>query len=271
MIKFDQREFLSPRKVGEGMSGHSKWSTIKRSKGVVDARRGQVFTKLSRDIAVAVRQGGASDPSANYRLRLAIDKARSQNMPLDTIDRAVTRAAGGGDTAEKLEEIVYEGYGPGGTAIILQALTPNRNRTASEVRSVFTKTGGNLGEAGCVAWNFEPKGVITLQVDPAKAEEVGLLAIDAAAEDVSIEEGYMDVYTRPEDLEAVRKRLEAEGLEITAAEFSMHPKSTNSLGVKEAEQTLRLLDTLEELMDVQKVYSNADFPDEVLEKYRGEG
>ena len=147
------------------MSGHSKWSTIKRAKGTADARKGQLFTKLSRDIAIAVRQGGGPDPEANYHLRLAVDKAKGSNMPTDTIDRAIARAAGGGDSQEQLEEIVYEGYGPGGTAIILQALTPNRNRTASEVRAAFTKTGGSLGEAGCVAWNFESKGVITLDVD----------------------------------------------------------------------------------------------------------
>ena len=253
------------------MSGHSKWSTIKRQKGVADARRGQLFTKLSRDIAIAVREVGSPDPELNYRLRLAIDKARSNNMPMDTIDRAISRAAGGGDAQEQLEEVVYEGYGPGGTAIMLQALTPNRNRTASEVRSTFAKAGASLGEAGCVAWNFESKGVITLDVDESRAEDIALLAIDASAEDVRIETGFMEIYTEPEALEAVRKELERHEINPSSAEISMMPKSTVSLGVKEAEQTLRLLDSLEELMDVQKVHSNADFPDEVLEKYRSEG
>ena len=252
------------------MSGHSKWSTIKRQKGVADARRGQVFTKLSRDIAIAVRQGGGPDPDLNYHLRLAIDKARSNNMPMDTIERSITRAAGGGDSQEQLEEIMYEGYGPGGTAIILQALTPNRNRTASEVRSTFTRAGANLGEAGCVAWNFESKGVITLDVDESRAEDIALLAIDASAEDVNVEDGYLEIYTQPEALEAVRKELERHEINTSSAEISMMPKSTVSLGVKDAEQTLRLLDSLEEILDVQKVYSNADFPDEVLEKYRRE-
>ena len=253
------------------MSGHSKWSTIKRAKGMADARRGQLFTKLSRDIAVAVRGGGGGDPEMNYRLRLAIDKAKGSNMPMDTIDRAVQRAVGGGDASEQLEEITYEGYGPGGAAIMLQALTPNRNRTAAEVRSTFTRANSSLGEAGCVAWNFEHKGVITLEIDEAQAEDIALLAIDAAADDVKVDGGYVEIYTQPEALEAVRKELEAQRIEASSAELSMVPKSTVSLGAKEAEQTLRLLDSLEDLEDVQKVYSNADFPDEVLEKYRGEG
>ncbi len=253
------------------MSGHSKWSTIKRQKGATDARRGQLFTKLSRDIAIAVREGGGSDPELNYRLRLAVDKAKGSNMPTDTIDRAISRAAGGGDSDEQLENLIYEGYGPGGTAIMLQALTPNRNRTASEVRSVFTKAGANLGEAGCVAWNFESRGVITLEVDENRVEDIALLAIDASADDVKVDGGYLEIYTQPEALEAVRKELEHHEINASSAEISMMPMSTVSLGVKEAEQTLKLLDNLEDLMDVQKVYSNADFPDEVLEKYRSDG
>jgi YebC/PmpR family DNA-binding regulatory protein len=253
------------------MSGHSKWSTIKRQKGATDARRGQLFTKLSRDIAIAVREGGGSDPDLNYRLRLAVDKAKGSNMPTDTIDRAISRAAGGGDSDEQLENLIYEGYGPGGTAIMLQALTPNRNRTASEVRSVFTKAGANLGEAGCVAWNFESRGVITLEVDENRVEDIALLAIDASADDVKVDGGYLEIYTQPEALEAVRKELEHHEINASSAEISMMPMSTVSLGVKEAEQTLKLLDNLEDLMDVQKVYSNADFPDEVLEKYRSDG
>ena len=252
------------------MSGHSKWSTIKRQKGVVDSRRGQIFTKLSRDLALAVREGGGPDPDLNYRLRLAIDRARSNNMPMDTIERSISRAAGGGDSQDQLEDVVYEGYGPGGTAIMLQALTTNRNRTASEVRSAFAKGGGSLGEAGCVAWNFDSKGVITLDTDDDRAQDVALLAIDASAEDVKIEGGYLEIYTEPESLEAVRRELEQHQIDASSAEISMLPKSTLPLGVKEAVQTLRLLDSLEELLDVQKVYSNADFPDEVLEKYRGE-
>ena len=252
------------------MSGHSKWSTIKHQKGVADARRGQLFTKLSRDVVLAVRQGGSADPTMNFRLRLAIDRAKSSNMPMDTIERAIQRASGGGDGTDDFEEIYYEGYGPGGTAILLQALTPNRNRTASEVRSTFTKAGASLGEVGCVAWNFESKGIITLEVDEQQAEEVALLAIDAQAEDVQVDGAYVEVQTRPEDLEAVRQSLVQAELPVLSAEISMAPKSTISLADKEAEQTLRLLDNLEELMDVQKVYSNGDFPDEVLQRYSKE-
>ena len=253
------------------MSGHSKWSTIKRAKGVTDVRRGQMFTKLSRDIAIAVRQGSGPDPDLNYRLRLAVDKARAGNMPIDTIERAIARAAGVGDSQEELEEVIYEGYGPGGTAIMLQAFTPNRNRTASEVRSAFTKAGASLGESGCVAWNFESKGIITLEVEKDRAEDIALLAIDASAEDVKVEEGYVEIYTQPEALEAVRRELEQREINTSSAEISMIPRSTVSLDAKEAAQALRLLDSLEELGDVQKVYSNADFPDEVLESYRNEG
>ena len=252
------------------MSGHSKWSTIKRAKGATDARRGQLFTKLTRDIALAVREGNSPDADTNYRLRLAIDKAKSGNMPMGTIERAISRAAGGGDSQEQLEEVMYEGYGPGGTAILLQALTPNRNRTASEIRAAFTRAGASLGDAGCVAWNFEPAGIITLDVDDERAEDIALLAIEASAEDVKVESGYLEIYTQPEALESVRKQLEQHQINTSSAEISMMPKSTVSLGAKEAEQTLRLLDSLEELLDVQKVYSNADFPDEVLEKYRGD-
>jgi YebC/PmpR family DNA-binding regulatory protein len=252
------------------MSGHSKWSTIKHQKGVTDARRGQLFTKLSRDVVLAVRQGGGPDPGMNFRLRLAIDRAKSSNMPLDNIQRAIQRASGSGEGADDLAEIYYEGYGPGGAAILLQALTPNRNRTASEVRSTFTKAGASLGEAGCVAWNFESKGIITLEVSEEQAEEVALLAIDAQAEDVQVDGAYVEVQTRPEDLEAVRQSLVQADLPVLSAEISMAPKSTIALGDKEAEQTLKLLDNLEELMDVQKVYSNGDFSDEVLQRYSKE-
>jgi YebC/PmpR family DNA-binding regulatory protein len=249
------------------MSGHSKWSTIKRAKGVTDARRGQLFTKLSRDISLAVTQGGGPDPSMNFRLRLAVEKAKGSNMPMDTIERAISRAAGGSGTSEVLEEIYYEGYGPGGAAILLQALTSNRNRTAAEVRATFTRAGASLGEAGCVAWNFEAKGVITLDGDPEWAEEIALMAMDAKAEDVKVEEGCVEVYTLPENVDVVRQELEKHKLPLTSVELTMAPKSTVALSEKEAEQTLRLLDSLEELSDIQKVYSNADFPNDVLRRY----
>ena len=252
------------------MSGHSKWSTIKHQKGAADARRGQLFTKLSRDIAIAVKQGGGSDPDMNFRLRLAIDKAKSNNMPMDTIERAVTRSSGGGGD-EELEEVIYEGYGPGGTAIMLLALTSNRNRTASDIRATFSRAGGNLGEAGCVAWNFESKGVIASDVDEGQAEDIALQAIDAGAEDVDIDGKSIEIYTQPEALQAVRKELERLEVPTSSAEMSMIPKSTVRLEEKDAQQNLELLDALEDLFDVQKVYSNADFPEEVLEKYSKEG
>ena len=250
------------------MSGHSKWSTIKHQKGATDAKRGAMFTKLSRDIALAVRDGGGADPDMNFRLRLAIDKARTNNMPQDNIVRAIKRVGGDGEADEKLEEIIYEGYGPGGGAILLQALTPNRNRTAADVRSTFSRCGGNLGESGCVAWNFETKGIITLEIDEAKGEEVSLLAIDAGADDVKLEDGLLEIFTTPEELLSVRKVLESAGVVAASTEISMTPKSTVSLADKEAEQTLKLLDNLEELADVQKAYTNADFTSEVLEKYQ---
>ena len=219
---------------------------------------------------VTVRQGGP-DPALNPRLRLAIQSALDNNMPMEKIERVIERAVGGGEGQEMLEEGTYEGYGPGGVAILLQFLTSNRNRTASEVRSTFTRMGGNLGEAGCVAWNFESKGAIRLAVDPPRAEDVALLAIDAGAEDVRIEGGDIEVYTTLEGLESVRRELEGMDVAIASAELSMVPRTTVSLGEREAVQTLRLLDRLEELDDVQKVYSNADFPDTVLEQYQKEG
>lgn len=251
------------------MSGHSKWSTIKHQKGAADAKRGAMFTKLSRDIALAVREGGGPDPDMNFRLRLSIDRAKNNNMPQDIIGRAIKRASGEGDAGENLEEIIYEGYGPGGGAILLQALTTNRNRTAADVRAAFSRGGGSLGESGCVAWNFETKGLIAIEMtDDARGEEVGLLAIDAGADDVKLEDGLLEIFTAPGELLEVRRALESEGVAPESAEISMVPKSTVSLGEEEAEQTLKLLDSLEDLADVQKAYTNADFPPEVLEKYQ---
>lgn len=252
------------------MSGHSKWSTIKHQKGAADVRRGAVFTKLSRDIVLAVRDGGGPDPVSNFRLRLTIAKAKGSNMPTDNIARAIKRATGeGGEAGEHFEEVVYEGYGPGGGAILLQAVTTNRNRTASEVRAAFARGGGSLGESGCVAWNFETKGVITLEMAGGQqGEELGLLAIDAGAEDVNLEDEVLEIYTAPHQLQKVQRALEAHGVTSESAEISMVPKSTVPLDTKAAEQTLRLLDNLEELADVQKAYTNADFPPEVLQKYR---
>jgi YebC/PmpR family DNA-binding regulatory protein len=254
------------------MSGHSKWSTIKHQKGAADAKRGVLFTKLSRDIALAAREGGGADPDMNFRLRLALDKAKNNNMPQDSIARALKRGSGeGGDGLESLEEVTYEGYGPGGGAILLQAVTTNRNRTAADVRAAFNRSGGSLGESGCVAWNFDLRGVINLEMeDEERAEELGLLAIDAGAEDVQIEDGMLDIYTAVDQLQQVQAAMEAEGISLDSAQLSMVPKTTIALGNKEAEQTLRLLDVLEDLDDVQKAYTNADFSPEVLDKYQAE-
>lgn len=249
------------------MSGHSKWSTIKRAKGVTDAKRGALFTKLSKDIVLAAKQGGG-DPDMNFKLRLAVDKAKSSNMPLDNIQRAIQRAIGGGPGSEDLDEITYEGYGPGGSAILVQAVTSNRNRTASEVRSAFSKGGGNLGESGCVSWNFESKGVVMIDSPTDEdAEEVGLVAMDAEAEDVKIEGNSVEIYTLQDKLSEIQEVLSNNGVTITNAEISLVPKTTVMLSDKEAEQTLRLLDSLEELEDIQKAYTNADFSEEVLFKY----
>ena len=254
------------------MSGHSKWSTIKHQKGAADAKRGALFTKLSRDIALAVREGGGADPDMNFRLRLALDRAKGSNMPMDSINRALKRGSGeGGDGPDALEQVTYEGYGPGGGAILLQAVTSNRNRTASDVRAAFNRGGGSLGESGCVAWNFDLRGVVTVDMDDEEqGEELGLLAIDAGAEDIQIDEGVLEVYTPVEALQSVQRSLQDEGTNIRSAELSMVPKTTVLLPDKEAEQTLRLLDALEELDDIQKAFTNADFPPEVLDKYQAD-
>ena len=249
------------------MSGHSRWSQIKRQKGLADARRGQVFTKLAREISIAVRQGG-SDPQANSRLRLAMQRARDNNMPLENIERAIKRGTGSSDAAA-LTEVTLEGYGPGGSAILLQALTDNRNRTLSEVRNVFSRNNSSLGESGCVSWIFEPKGVITIEADKVDAEEVALLAIDAGADDVKVDGATVEVHTQIQDLEAMRKTLEGKGIAVSSAELLQVPKTMITLDEQSALQSLKLLDRLEELDDVQHVFTNADFPNEVVEKYQG--
>lgn len=246
------------------MSGHSKWAQIKRSKGATDVKRGQLFTKLGREITVAARQGGP-DMEANFRLRLAAQRAHEANMPAENIKRAIDRATGGGEGAA-LEEILYEGYGPGGTAILIEALTDNRNRTVSEIRNVFTRAGGNLGESGSVSWIFEAKGVLTIEPGLTDPEEIGLMSIDAGADDVDIGKEHIDAYTQPADLEKVRRALEESGLKIGGAELAMQPKTTVFLAEKEAAQAIRLIERLEELDDVQKVYFNADFEAEVAAK-----
>jgi YebC/PmpR family DNA-binding regulatory protein len=251
------------------MSGHSKWSTIKRAKGITDAKRGALFTKVAREISVAARQGGG-DPDANYRLRLAIEKARSVNMPADNIKRTIDKATGGGD-AEQFEEIVYEGYGPGGVAVLVEAATDNRNRTAAEVRSMFTKSGGQLAGSGAVAWQFEPRGLIAVARDATvDADEVALAAIDAGAEDVDTDDPEsIAIYTSPADLERVRKALDTAGVPVDSAENTMVAKQTVELDSARARQALRLVELLEDLEDVQRVTANFDIPEDVFAEVAG--
>jgi YebC/PmpR family DNA-binding regulatory protein len=251
------------------MSGHSKWSTIKRQKGANDAKRGALFTKVAREISVAARQGGG-DPDANYRLRLAMEKARSVNMPADNIKRTIDKATGGGE-AEQYEEIVYEGYGPGGVAVLVEAATDNRNRTAAEVRSIFTKAGGQLAGSGAVAWQFEPRGLIAVNRDSSvDADEIALAAIDAGAEDVDTDDPEsIEIYTSPADLERVRKALDGAGVPVDSAENTMVAKQTVELDSARARQALRLVELLEDLEDVQRVTANFDIPEDVFAEVAG--
>ncbi len=253
------------------MSGHSKWHSIRRTKGVLDQRRGQLFTKLARDITIATREGGNGDTDTNFRLRLAVDKARSANMPSDNIQRAIDRGLGKGGDAS-IEEITYEGYAPGGIALIIEAATDNRNRTASEVRATLTKAGGNPGEPGSVAWMFEQKGLITVDLTAKKldVDEVMLLAIDVGADDVEVGDEELEIYTDFKQLAAVRQKLIEAGLPISSAERMMRPKTTVQADATEALKAMRLMEKLEDLDDVQKVYSNLDVSDELAEQFANE-
>ena len=245
------------------MAGHSKWAQIKRKKGVTDAKRGQLFTKLGRELAVAARQGGGN-PDENPALRLAIERARQNNMPKDNIQRAIERATNAADAAQ-LEEIRYEAYGPGGAALLIDSLTDNRNRTVSEVRSALTRAGANMAESGAVAWIFEQKGVIGVDLDGGvDADEVALAAIDGGAEDVAVEAELVEVITAPADLEQARSSVEQAGVAVATAEVIMRPTNTVEVDESQARSLLRLIEALEELDDVQRVFTNADLPDAVL-------
>lgn len=248
------------------MSGHSKWAQIKRQKGATDAKRGQLFTKLGREIAVSAREG--ADPAANARLRLAIQRARDANMPMDNIDRAIKRGAGAGDAAN-FHEVVYEGYGPNGVAVLVEALTDNRNRAAAEIRSVFSRNAGNLGESGSVRWLFDAKGIISVEIDAQDPDELALLAIDAGAEDVQVADGLLEIYTDPAQVESIRATLQEQGVKVSGSETGMIPKTSVDLDGKTAEQTMRLLERLEELDDVQSVYSNSQISEEVAASLAG--
>jgi YebC/PmpR family DNA-binding regulatory protein len=244
------------------MSGHSKWSTIKRQKGAADAKRGQLFTKLAREISVAARQG-LPDPEYNFRLRLAVDRARAASMPKDNIDRAISRAAGEGGGAN-YDEVWYEGYGPGGAALMIQAMTDNRNRTVGEVRAVLTRAGGTLGESGSVGWMFDQVGLIELEPNGSDPDELALVAIDAGASDVGVEDEVVEVFTEPQDLHKVQEALRAEGYAVASAQLTMRPKTTLTPESEQAEKTIRLVDKLEDLDDVQEVFTNLDVSEEML-------
>ena len=247
------------------MSGHSKWSSIKHKKGAADAKRGKLFSKLARAIIVAAREGGP-DPASNLALQNAIEKARSYSMPKDNIERAIARGSGSGADTETFEQVVYEGYGPNGVAIIVEAMTDNRNRTASDIRHVFTKNDGNLGTTGAVAWLFERRGIVTVDADRADEDSVMLAAAEGGAEDVAQDGSAFQVTTSLESLSSVREALEEAGIEVESAETTMVPKTTIELDDEAAaRKTLRLTDALEELDDVNEVYANFDIPERLLE------
>ncbi len=251
------------------MSGHSKWSTIKHKKGAADAKRGQLFTKLTRAIIVAAKEGGP-DPAANLGLQNAIEKARSYSMPRDTIERAIAKGSGADADASAFETVVYEGYGPSGVAVIVEALTDNRNRTAGEVRHTFSRNNGNLGGSGAVAWLFERRGIVVVNAAGADEDELMLAAAEGGADDVAVDGDAFVVTTAPEQLSAVRQAVEAAGFAVESAELTMVPKTTVEVAAEdEAKQVLRLIDQLEENDDVQDVYANFDIPQQVLEAVAG--
>ena len=246
------------------MSGHSKWSTIKHKKAAKDAKRGKLFTKLIKEITVAARMGGG-DINANPRLRTAVMTARTQSMPGDNIDRAIKKGTGELEGVT-YEEIQYEGYGPGGAAIIAQVLTDNKNRTVSEIRRLFTKHGGNLGETGCVGWMFDKKGLITVEKSQTDEERLLGIVLDAGAEDVRDEDEFFEVVTQPEDFHAVKDRLDHEKIPVASAQVTLTPKNTVDVDAKNVEQILKLTEELEDHDDVQNVSANFNIPAELMEK-----
>jgi len=247
------------------MSGHSKWSSIKHKKGAADAKRGKLFSKLSRAIIVAAKEGGP-DPAGNLALQNAIEKARSYSMPKDTIERAIARGSGADSDAQAFETVTYEGYGPSGVAVIVEALTDNRNRTASDIRHAFDKHDGNLGTSGAVVWLFERQGVVVVSADGVDEDELTLAAAEGGADDVSLDGSTFEIVSPPEALSGVREAVEAAGFTIDSAELAMIPKTTVEVADEAAaKKVLRLIDALEENDDVQDVYANFDIPERVLE------
>jgi YebC/PmpR family DNA-binding regulatory protein len=245
------------------MSGHSKWSTIKHKKAASDLKRGKIFTKLIKEITVAARLGGG-DPNANPRLRVAVQAAKAENMPKDNIERAIKKGTGELEGVS-YEESIYEGYGPGGAAVLVDSLSDNKNRAVSDIRYIFAKNGGSLGESGCVAWMFTKKGYIVVESAAAGEDALMETALEAGAEDVREDNGNYEVVSAPEDFEAVKAAIEAAGIPAVVAEVTMLPQSTAHLADKEAEQMVRLMEMLEDCDDVQKVYTNADIPEEYLD------
>ncbi|SDF11425.1 YebC/PmpR family DNA-binding transcriptional regulator [Sporolituus thermophilus] len=246
------------------MAGHSKWANIKHRKGKMDALRGKITTKLSREITVAVRLGGA-DPAGNMRLKLALQKAKENNIPKENIQRAIQKGLGAQEGGN-YEEMTYEGYGPGGVAVMLDIMTDNRNRTAADIRHLFAKYGGNLGETGCVSWMFKKKGFFVVNASEAKVseEDLMMLVLEAGAEDFRSEDGQYEIITAPEDFEAVQQALQAHNIATTTAEITMLPDTTVALSGDDAVKMMKLMDALEEHDDVQNVYANFDIPDEML-------
>lgn len=248
------------------MSGHSKWSTIKRKKGAADAKRGKVFSKLIREITLAVKLGGP-DPEANARLRQAIMAAKDENMPKENIERAIKKATGGAESSANYEEVTYEGYGPGGVAVLVEAMTDNKNRTVAEIRHIFSKHGGNLGENGCVSWIFEKKGSILFDKKAVNEDILMEVALEAGAEDIREEENEFEVVTDPLQFERVKKVIDSKGLPYIKAQITMIPQNTVKLDAEKAVQMLKLMEKLEDNDDVQNAYANFDIPDEIMERF----
>lgn len=245
------------------MSGHSKWSTIRHKKAATDAKRGKIFTKLIKEITVAARMGGG-DVNTNPRLRTAVAAAKAENMPKDNIDRAIKKGTGELEGVT-YDESIYEGYGPGGAAVLVESLTDNKNRAVADIRHIFNKCGGSMGENGCVAWMFDKKGYLVVETTAVDEETLMEIALEAGAEDVRQDNGNYEVITAVEDFESVREAVEEAEVPFAAAEITMLPQSTANLAGQEAEQMVRLIEMLEDCDDVQKVYTNADIPDDVLE------
>ncbi|MBU3947857.1 MAG: YebC/PmpR family DNA-binding transcriptional regulator [Proteobacteria bacterium] len=244
------------------MSGHSKWSSIKHKKGAADAKRGKAFTKIIKEITVAARMGGGGDPNSNPRLRTAVLAAKAENMPKENIERAIKKGTGELEGVS-YEEITYEGYGPSGAAVLVESLTDNKNRTVADIRHIFSKSGGNLGENGCVGWMFEKKGYITVSKEKVSEETIMEIALEAGAEDIREDVEVFEIITGTDDFESVKSALDNASIICEEAEITMLPKTTTNLEGKDAEKMIRLMETLEDSDDVQKVYTNADIPEDM--------